>query len=93
MAMYQAESKHQPPIDPEFDWIWKAWHRLSDDRPRWGGGMGPSVPGRIPWMTMRLWAEHYRLSAAEMTLLDTGFMALDTAYIEIWIDAQKKEEP
>lgn len=40
---------------------------------------------------MRLWAEHYHLSAAEMTLLDTGFMALDTAYIEIWIEAQKKE--
>jgi hypothetical protein len=84
------ESLEAPPVDPTLEWIWRAWHRLSDDRPRFGGGMGPPVPGRIPWLTVRLWCRHHDLTKGEMDMLDVCFAAMDAVYIDWWSAAQKE---
>jgi hypothetical protein len=82
----------EPPADASLDWIWRAWHRLSDDRPRYGGGMGPSVPGRIPWMVVQAWSRHHRLHRGEMQMLDLCLGAMDAAYIAWWSEQQPKDE-
>lgn len=82
-----------PTIDPSLEWIWRAWQRLHPDRPHYGGGMGPSVPGRIPWSTVRLWCKHHGLRKGEMNMLDLCFGALDGQYLEWWQSKQKRPEP
>jgi hypothetical protein len=82
----------EPVVDSTLDWIWRAWHRLSDDRPYHGGGMGPAVPGRIPWTVVLAWSRHHRLSRGEMTMLDIGFAAMDATYIDWWVKAQDTAE-
>lgn len=79
-----------PEVDASLDWIWRAWHRLSDDRPQWGGGMGPSVPGRIPWITLHTWSQHHDLSRAEMAMLDLCIGEMDAVYLTWWTDNQAK---
>lgn len=68
-------------IPDHLAWIWRAWHRLHLDRPWWGGGMGPVVPGRIPWATVRDWAAFHDLSGDDMLLLDTCIRALDGEFL------------
>jgi hypothetical protein len=65
---------------PEFQWIWRAWRRLSSDRPNHGGGFGPSVPGDIPWSLLLKWAEHHEMTKAEFYLLDRCCQAMDREY-------------
>lgn len=91
-ALVSALEEDMPVINPAFDWIWRAWHRLSDDRPRYGGGMGPSVPGRIPWTVVAQWCRHHDLTRAEMLLLDACFAVMDVVYLEWWSAAQAKPE-
>jgi hypothetical protein len=79
-----------PAHDPNLDWIWKAWQRLRYDRPMYGGGMGPAMPGRIPWTVVRAWAAFHRLHKGEIELMDTCFGALDAVWIA-WYLAQHKE--
>lgn len=52
--------------------------------------MGPSVPGRIPWTVVRLWAEYHNLRRGEMDLLDAAFGVMDAAYIDWWVAQQPK---
>ncbi len=81
----------EPKAAAEFEWIWRAWHRLSDDRPRFGGGMGPPVPGRIPWLTVWRWAEHNGLQKGELNMLDVCFAALDSIYLDWWSQSQPQD--
>lgn len=77
-----------PEVDAATNWIWRAWQRLHDDRPHYGGGMGPSVPGRIPWTTIMAWARHHNLQDGETAMLDACLVAMDAAYLEWWQQAQ-----
>jgi hypothetical protein len=86
--MVQALEVDAPPIDPTLEWIWRAWHRLSDDRPHFGGGMGPPIPGRIPWSVVHLWAEHHELQKGEMDMLDLCLGQMDVVYLEWWRSIQ-----
>lgn len=67
-------------MDPAYSWLWRAWSRLSEERPWFGGGMGPAAPGAIPWRALREWAEEYRLTVEEFDLLDEVVMVLDAQY-------------
>jgi hypothetical protein len=69
----------------QYLWLWRAWHRLHPDRPQYGGGMGPSVPGDIPWIVARKWARHHRMSRGEFNMLDRVFQAMDREYREWWM--------
>jgi hypothetical protein len=79
------------PVDRRFVWIWRAWHRLHYDRPYHGGGMGPAVPGRIAWMTLRVWADCHKLSDGEFALLDACMETMDGVFIQWWV--QKNIQP
>ena len=82
------------PVDPlpEWQWIWRAWHRLSAERPHVTQGfsvpMGGTViegrPGVIPWSAVQRWAEHHGLTWAEMALLDRVLLAMDGVYVRHW---------
>lgn len=82
-----------PPVSPEIsswlEWVWRAWQRLTLDRPLYGGGMGPAIPGRIPWQTVRDWAVHHGQDAL---FLDKAVIAMDGVYLE-WTLAQLKKSP
>jgi hypothetical protein len=91
--MSEADMPPAPFIEPEFLWIWRAWHRLHPDRPQHGGGLGPSVPGDIPWTVVRQWAEFYHLSRGEFHMLDRVLQAMDAEYREWWIERHPPEPP
>jgi hypothetical protein len=80
-------------IKPEFQWIWRAWRRLSADRPFIAGGMGPSVPGAIPWAVAIEWARYHGLSRDEFDLMDHCLGRLDETYRQWWMEraAQQRE--
>ena len=73
-----------PNVNPRYRWIWRAWHRLSLDRPYYGGGMGPPVPGNIPWWQLKLWAQHHGLTRSQFTMLDICVRKMDEVY-RTWI--------
>lgn len=85
-------AEDEPVLDPTLLWIWRAWHRLTDDRPYHGGGMGPAVPGRIPWSLVHLWAQHHQLERGAMAMLDACFAELDTVYLTWWVAQQPKAD-
>lgn len=78
-------------IDPEYHWIWRCWRRLGADRPQYGGGLGPSVPGDIPWSLVRLWAEHHEMSRAQFNFLDHCIQAMDRTY-RAWVVEHPPQE-
>lgn len=83
---------------PEFMWIWRAWHRLSASRQRLTQGFGvplggtviESSPGMIPWEVVQAWAQHHGYTHAEMALLDRCIVAMDQVFIEDWAQRMKR---
>jgi len=80
-----------PNVDPRWRWVWRAWHRLSPDRPFHGGGMGPSVPGNIPWWQIRLWARDHDMTAGQRHVLDICIQRMDETY-RTWSTERQKQE-
>ena len=87
--MVRALETDCPVVDPSLEWIWRAWHRLTDDRPRYGGGMDQPIPGRIPWTVVHQWGRYQRLARGEMGMLDICIGAMDALYLEWWVSRQK----
>jgi hypothetical protein len=86
----RAKAKVDAPIvDHRFNFVWRAYDRLSSDRKWRSGGMGPSVPGQIPWSVVRQWAEEHNLTYDDKWLMDACFQAMDALYIEWWNEQQK----
>lgn len=77
-----------PEINNWLEWIWRAWHRLSLDRPIYGGGMGAPIPGRIPWHAVAEWAAFHD---QDVVLLDKAVVAMDTVWLE-W-NAERMKAP
>ncbi len=71
------------PVAPEISdwliWVWRAWQRLTLDRPMHGGGLGAVMPGRIPWQSVRDWAEQH---GQDLAFLDQAVVAMDTVFLE-----------
>ena len=83
-----------PPPTPEVEewvmWVWSAWQRLSQDRPWRGGGMGPMIPGQIPWQSVRDWCHHRGRSADDVDFADQCIQAMDGVYINWYIEKLPK---
>jgi hypothetical protein len=75
-------------VDRQWMWIWRAWHRLSDDRPHFGGGLGPMMPGNIPWSMVYQWAMAYGMTRGELVMLDVCIQRMDRTYREWWAGRQ-----
>lgn len=60
-------------------WAWRAWHRLSFDRPVYIGGLGGALPGRISWRMVVDWAEYHDQDAE---FLDAAVIEMDNVYLE-----------
>lgn len=71
--------------------VWRAWHRLDMDRPWYGGGMGPMIPGRIPWKNIADWCQFHGHSHEQRELLDACFAEMDIAYISFHNEKAKAE--
>lgn len=61
---------------------WRAWWRLHEDRPWYGGGFGPMIPGRIPFAAVRDWCAFRNVPGPEVDVLDRLFRAMDEAFFE-----------
>lgn len=59
-------------------WVWRAWHRLSLDRPVYGGGMGAMIQGRIPWQLVMAYADRHNHDAV---FLDQAVVQMDSAFL------------
>jgi hypothetical protein len=77
-----------PDVDRQWQWIWRAWHRLSDERPQYGGGMGPLIPGNIPWSLVYRWAEAHGMTRGEMVFLDFCIQRMDRTFHKWWVSKQ-----
>lgn len=71
-------------------WVWRAWQQLDHER-RWiGGGMAPSIPGRIPWTAMLAWCRHHRRSPDDLDFLAACMAAMDEVFIDWWLERQRQ---
>jgi hypothetical protein len=70
------------PLRPELLWLWRAWHRLDGDRPWRPGGMGPSLPGRIPWSVTHAFAAAHGLTVEDREMLEHCIGAMDTVLLD-----------
>ena len=80
------EDLPSPDVPEHFLWLWRAWHRLSLDRPWIGGGMAPSVPGRIAWRDVVQWCEWHGREAWEVEMASRVFADMDRVYIAWHMD-------
>ncbi|PWC89840.1 hypothetical protein TSH100_04170 [Azospirillum sp. TSH100] len=70
-------------------WAWRAWHALADDRQWRAGGMGPAMPGNIPWSVARIYAADHGLHFPTLFRL---LRAMDAVHAEWWTDKVKAEQ-
>jgi hypothetical protein len=92
-GLSEAELPPAAKFDPQWRWIWRAWERLGLDRPYHGGGMGPPVPGNIPYLTVRQWASDHDMTRGEFEMLDACLRAMDKEYIAHWVSRQPQPPP
>lgn len=78
-------------VAPEWQWIWRAWHRLDDERQWVSGGMGPSHPAGIPWTAVMAWADRHGLDGETTDLLDHGIRAMDGVYRAWWVEKAREK--
>jgi len=86
-AMASAAPRIEVPA--HLNWVWRAWNRLSLDRPFAGGGLGPAVPLRIPWRDVVLWCDTHGYSTEDLWFLEKCFHKLDGIYLEWWKEKMK----
>ncbi len=89
-ALRAVQDLPEPTIDPELTWVWRAWMRLQFDRPYYGGGMGPVMPGRIPFTSVAEWARVEGLSRDRAAFMDHCIMAMDTEFLAWHRERQPK---
>ena len=78
-----------PDIPDWLGWVWRAWHRLHADRPWWGGGMGPMVPGPITWSAVRDWCDFHAYPGDAVAFLDVCCRSMDDEFMA-WHAEQRK---
>jgi hypothetical protein len=69
-------------VEDEWLWCWRAWWRLHNDRPWYGGGMAAAMPGRIPWAAVRAWCDFHGYTGEAVVFLDAVFAGLDGVFFE-----------
>lgn len=88
-----------PHVDPAWEWIWRAWHRLNrGDRSYIQRGVALPLgataivaePDFIGWTTVNRWAKAHGLSESEEELLDRCVQKLDEVLREDW---RRRAEP
>lgn len=79
-----AEDGEAVTVDARWHWIWRAWHRLSPERHWQGGGMGPDMPGDIPWTAVMRWADRHGLDGAAADMLDHCIGEMDRVFVKWW---------
>ena len=60
---------------------------MSMDRPWRGGGMGPMMPGGVPWAAVRDWCEFHDYPGDAVLFLDSCVRDMDAVFLE-WHLAQ-----
>jgi hypothetical protein len=83
----------RPDVPEWLEWVWRAWHRLNLDRPYFGGGMGPMVPGRIAWRDVVTWCEFHDLPGEAVGFLDRCIVAMDTEFVGFQAAKAAKKPP
>ncbi|MGC2853957.1 hypothetical protein ACM64Y_00645 [Novispirillum sp. DQ9] len=74
-------------LEPWLRWIWRAWRRLSDERPRIGM---EGVPGPIAWSSVDRWAQRNGINGDRFDFLDRMIEAMDRVYLE-WATKERED--
>ena len=90
MLAQQGEAPPAPELPEHLLWAWRAWHRLSQDRPWRGGGLGPPFPGGIAWRDVRAWCEFYDLPGGAVETLDKLIREMDAEFFA-WHSARVRQ--
>ena len=80
-AALAARAGEEPALPDHLHWIWRAWWRLSDDRPWSGGEMAAPMPRRIPWTAVNAWCLRRGYDDDQEDALEAGLAALDDEYL------------
>ncbi|WP_456316949.1 phage tail assembly chaperone [Teichococcus aestuarii] len=90
LADLEPEERPEAPEIPDWlIWIWRAWHRLTDERQYivegisagMGGTLIRSRPAAIPWTAVRRWAEVHGYGPDRAEMLDQCIQAMDGEYL------------
>lgn len=73
-------------------WVWRAWNRLTADRPWIGGGMGSPSPGNIPWSIVTAWAGVHDYDEDETDMLDLLIQEMDAEYLSWWREEAERRK-
>lgn len=90
LAAALAPQAAEPELPAWVHWIWRAWWRLSDERPWIAGGMGPSRPGRIPWTAVAAWCAARGYGEDQEDQLEAGLAAMDEEYLSWQAEQARK---
>lgn len=63
-----------------FRWVTRAWRALEGDRAWIGGGLGRPLPGVLPFVAVRAYAEHCGYGPEKLELLRMLLRAMDAEY-------------
>lgn len=80
MAAEDAPARPEPA--PEWEWVWRAWHRLHRDRAWLPSGMGGAVPRGISAQALAELAAQEGLSADEAELLALLVAPMDGVFFD-----------
>jgi hypothetical protein len=70
-------------------WVWRAWHRLHQDRPWVGGGMAAPQPRRIPWAAVMAWSDRHGYGSEQADFLDRCCQVMDAVFLDWWQAQQR----
>lgn len=85
-----AHAEPEPELPASLLWIWRAWWRLSDDRPWVPQGMEAARPGRIPWTAVAAWCDRNGYGPDDEDLLEKGLAAMDAEWLA-WHAEQRRQ--
>ncbi|AUN31945.1 hypothetical protein C0V82_16070 [Niveispirillum cyanobacteriorum] len=80
-------------VDMTLEWVWRAWHRLGDERHWQPGGMGPGQPCRIPWTAVQAWAREHGMDSETAEFLDDMIVAMEDVFSEWWREKAREAAP
>jgi len=90
--MDEADRPQPPELEPWAAWVWRAWNRLTADRPMHqvtvplplGKVAYQLRPGRIPYTSIEAYARRRGIAGDDFDMLDRLMGEMDDEYLSWW---------